>query len=307
MKTFTTLLIFIFAIGIETQAQKIYFSDTSNKWTVFEMDGPPAPDPSHFEGHNFYENTGTVSYKGHIWTQLKKTADLFFSQLYIDSALVRDDITANKVFAIVYPDTNEVVLYDYNLQIGDTFKMSNSSGNYEHVVTQIDSTTINNISHRIFKLMGINAAYDYWIIEGIGSTASPLHPSLPVIPILSQHSWFLSCFSNSSIQSQLSSNPTNFINTSNGCTLSTNDIDIKNSEIVVSPQPAFLNAVIKLPYLFKEGNVSITNKLGQKIYQSTFTQKQDLIIPHPGIHGMFMYHISEKSTGKTYSGRIVFE
>ncbi len=100
---------------------------------------------------------------------------------YGDTAYYRVD--GNQVYVLPQDSTNEFLLYDFNLKVGDTFKPNNwgfgGTGNIELTVTSIDSIFTNDMLWRKYfnlydNLTGRSTAW----IEGIGDTDWPfLYPS----------------------------------------------------------------------------------------------------------------------------------
>lgn len=89
----------------------------------------------------------------------------------------RNDIANKRVYYIAKDSTNEVLLYDFNINLYDTLPETfvyNSAGNII-TVDQIDSILVNNIYLKRYHLdnAGFGGAY---LIEGIGTTLGLFSP-----------------------------------------------------------------------------------------------------------------------------------
>jgi hypothetical protein len=84
---------------------------------------------------------------------------------------IRQDVAARKVFIMPPTKRVEELLYDFNLQIGDSVK---GYIYYHDIVEDIDSVLVGNSFRKRWR---INSAYNVDIIEGIGSTYGLLEES----------------------------------------------------------------------------------------------------------------------------------
>ncbi len=90
-------------------------------------------------------------------------------------------------------DTAEVLLYDFNLSVGDTLPDSYTNG-YDNWVSSVDSALLGGVYRKVFHISGdttMSWAVDYVsIIEGVGSTFGLLGD---LLPIFETANW-LDCF-----------------------------------------------------------------------------------------------------------------
>lgn len=104
----------------------------------------------------------------------------------------------DKKIYVVEPDlgysNNEILLYDFNKQVGDTLKVDEDRINY--IVTGIDSIKIGNEFRKRYKIEGHYSDAPAYIIEGIGNVSIGLLGTMIRIPtgIYSEHREFI-CFS----------------------------------------------------------------------------------------------------------------
>jgi hypothetical protein len=78
---------------------------------------------------------------------------------------IRQDTAARKVFIVPSGNNTEQLLYDFNMQVGDT--LHSFLSNNQDTVVSIDSILVGS-SYR--KRWLVNACYQIYIIEGIGSS-----------------------------------------------------------------------------------------------------------------------------------------
>lgn len=113
-------------------------------------------------------------------------------------AAIRDDSAAKKVYIAI--SGIDSLLYDFNLNLGDTLQPSYINYSYQNYVSKIDSVLIGGDYHKQFWLSVVGGGGSYppnyiAIIEGIGSTFGLLSELVP--PFESGCS--LNCFSIDSI------------------------------------------------------------------------------------------------------------
>jgi hypothetical protein len=298
-----------------TKAQKVHFADTTDIWQVnVPFSG----------GGNCYNCRYEYSYTGMdssgVYCILK-------GNNVADSAWIREDTISHKVYAKIIrsswitPDTDEVLLYDFSLQVGDTFKMAagiNGAATFEHIVSSIDTIMVGNIAHKLFHFSGLsNPTRPYDVIEGIGCLQGPLHP---YFPFLFEERRELYCFSTGGTNPYLNPAPssvTTFDFTPVGIeerstpfhninTCSLLDIEgVKNlAALSIFPQPASNNVTVKLPPALETGTAILTDIAGQIIFKRKFSEQKQIIIAHPARAGI--YYLSIQGRNSITTEKLVF-
>jgi hypothetical protein len=198
MKTIFFVLLLYLSVSANTFAQKVRFSNFNNIWGI-----QVAAPGSAANGMIFpYNYTASVQKNGHIYNVLEG----YFWQ---DSILVREDSLLQKVYCIPYKvkghyiaDTVERILYDFSLQVGDTFSStitfvgSSQQFAYACMVSSIDTFFINGTPHREWSMQPVQGGGGYHVLEGIGTRNDPVTPLYPWMPPISEMWWDLVCFSN---------------------------------------------------------------------------------------------------------------
>ena len=300
----TLLLVLLFLASFSSFGQKIRFSDSTNKWLCWLLAlqlAPPIIEPDTFT------YSGTMVLNGMTYLKLIQNSNYCIGYF-------REDTTSKKVFIITLPliDSNEYVLYDYTLQVGDTFKYPNT---VSHYVSAIDSVTINGQWYKTWHLvptkdttLGYGVQNDYDVIEGIGSIQFPLFPSNPTT---FESSFVLTCFSNNNTTSPVNPKVGRIFNNTSSCDLTfglkTTNMTLQSNKPLVNPNPITESSKIQLPYSIPSGSLTITNTLGQITAQIAFQNKQELpigdLIKAPGV---YFYRVTDNSIGETYSGKFVY-
>lgn len=116
---------------------------------------------------------------------------IFYTHVY--KGAFRQDIAAKKAFIVFPSGSTESVLYDFNLNVGDTINFNVPS----NVVLDIDSVLVGGAWHKRFLLEDLGWGgtglidTNYALIEGVGSTLGLLQPI--VTPF--ENGSHLECFS----------------------------------------------------------------------------------------------------------------
>jgi|GEM_PF-2698900 len=183
-----TVLFLLFSIQYATSVGQEYeyvpFPTENATWKSDEFSGF-CENPIHYCGSHVYSTGGELTINDTVYIGIYGGPD------YADSVLmaamrVQEDSIVHKVFLrSVNNPHNEVLLYDFNLEIGDTIPFVNwgryesngdqpPSGSFQNLsISFIDSVEINSDGNlrRRFHLLNLGAPVNMTIIEGIGATA----------------------------------------------------------------------------------------------------------------------------------------
>lgn len=166
---------------------------------------------------------------------------------------VRQDIPNKKVFFIRPTDTTEQLLYDFNMAVGDTVKgYTETFASPSDTVQSIDSVLVGGLYRKRWKL---NSCYNFYFIEGIGSTFGLMGLSPGCITDGGDYS--LTCFHQNG--------QTLYPSTAANCELitSVNTAEKKSNQINISPNPSNGSFIIDFDKSIKE--IRITDLLGNII------------------------------------------
>ncbi len=187
---FTLFIIILLSCFVNSHAQKIRFTDSTNYWRTTSM----TPEHPYSDQQYYFRGSNTI--RGRRYQCMLS----YYGSL---CRYVREDTAAGLVYFISRDttDTTEYILYNYNLNVGDTIRYiwPGSGGNTDSVIN-IDTVMIDGIAHRSFDLTnegrGGNRGYTY--IEGVGGTNSPFF-HLEVTSCF-EYGEILSCFWNNYVR-----------------------------------------------------------------------------------------------------------
>lgn len=178
MKTFIILLLLTFALNTNAQIGA-HFADSNAIWKTNYVWLPPGP-----YGYNAYaENSisGDTTINDLLYKKIKNTGyDVFCTDIITSAPIyvgaLREDTIQKKVFFIPNGEQHDTLLYNYNLQVGDTLHLSY---NVHELAGQIFVFSIDTIETNGIQRMRWNLSAEYYgqfasIIEGIGSTTGLL-------------------------------------------------------------------------------------------------------------------------------------
>ena len=206
-----------------------------------------------------------------------------------------------KIYWIYSGSNTEDILYDFNLQIGDTAKSVHNGFIHKKIVSGINFILINGISYKkwIFQSSG-----EFWL-EGIGSSYGLLNSLLnPPIDVCRS----LVCLSVDGII-QYHTNPTCFNASSQyNCdgslsTVSVSEINSKNYNVLLFPNPFSNSAILKTTIKLNDATLKVFDILGQEVLILGHLNGQEIKINRENLSsGNYYYKLTQKnvliSTGK---------
>jgi len=162
---FTLFTIVLISCFVNSHAQKIRFTDSTNYWRTLSR-SPEFPPTKYHD----YSISGSYILYGRKYSCL--TENYGGSCTY-----VRDDTATGMVYYLDNTTgSKEYVLYNYNLNEGDTIRYIRPYGlpNTDSVVN-IDTVIINGVEHKSFDLTNSSRGSNryYTVIEGVGGTNAP--------------------------------------------------------------------------------------------------------------------------------------
>jgi len=208
---------------------------------------------------------------------------------------IRQDIMNKKVFYVPPSNITEQLLYDFNMQVGDSVKGFTESLTYPDIVQSIDSVLVGN-SYR--KRWNINSMYQIRFIEGIGSTYGLIKYSPCNAIDLPDYS--LTCFSQNGV-------PLYPSETTN-CELITGVRNIFSNEIasMIFPNPFHSSATLELNNDFSHVYLIIYNALGEQVRRQKIISRTTIIHRNELQDGIYFYQVTNDK-GQIASGKFIVE
>lgn len=182
---------------------------------------------------------------------------------------VRQDISIRKVFFIPPLDSVEQVLYDFNLQIGDTLKgylaRNCSLGGNTDIISGIDSILVGNTYRKRWAISVMSFSPHAYLIEGISSSWGLLEsPCL----LIDGPEYTLTCFKqNDNVIYPDTTTSCNLITTISG-------VSSKSISLSIYPNPFHTNATIQVNPEFEKGKLKFYNSLGLLVREEDISQRK---------------------------------
>lgn len=280
--------------------QKIRFTDSTNKWSVYIYNSGPPPSSITRE---FSFATIDTMINTQLYKRLNALSDCFF----------REDTNAHKVYLLRYCNNqgHEEVYLDYHLQIGDTVTHIGCD-TFLHVVASIDSTEINGLTYRTWyfqKVNNLSISDDYVVAEGIGCIFGPQFIPNPYDGLDEQ---LLTCFSHNNgvpaLQPPVFAYRFNYyFDNVTSCMLKTQNPDLSHSAVRLTSNPADANSFIIFPRKMGNGSLIIFNITGQPVVNRDFHESLQQTIGHLPATGLYIYKLRDKQTGESFTGKFYYD
>lgn len=273
------IILLIFFSARDSYGQKIRFTDTSNKWTVQKVDNDPWYKVTYYR----FAYNGDTIINGLLYSRANNLPYFF-----------REDTLTNKVFRLY--NNNEILLYDYNLQKGDTFYW----GSDMWYINDYDSITIQGEMHKVFLYYSNNTGLMY-VVEGIGSLCRPFDPYFPMLIKREE----LTCFRNKGKRLYVQEIPL-WID-EYYCALTSQTIHKQNKIVSIHPNPANQHSKITFLNTIQAGTLSITDILGRRLVSKSIINQTAVTIGELPASGVYFYTITDNYSGNKFAGRFVYQ
>ncbi len=279
------LLMFWLVTVTRVSAQKIYFSDTSNKWKTLQAYADIGP--VHFvHDYSYY---GIVSLNGYQYSFLN-------GSIGIREDTVLGRVYAKGISAVSMCDTIERVLYDYTLSTGDTFWTYSCNDTIGYRVTSVDSVIINGAW---YKKQSFNCVSHcgftppYTVIEGLGCSINPGFTFRPRAEFPDR----VICFANNGSYPTISG-------FQNDCTLSVDDAHLAKWLRVI-PNPVTDNARIVFPYKMPTGSLSIYDASGRVVDSKVLNEVEMVNLSCGSLAtGIYLFELRDLGNGRRFIGKL---
>jgi len=223
----------------------------------------------------------TVDINGILYKRFEGYCDAFFRE---DNGLIyQADV-----------DGNEQLMYNFNLDVGDTFTFSDISALFceisaysgeEFEVTEVTTQFIAGLDRKVMILEGVQGK-ETWI-EGIGAVSS-----------LDTHAWFIAFYNR--LICHTKDGITTFFNGFDECEATAGLDDFFKSTVVLAPNPVFSISTLQFSSEGAADTVHILDVFGRVISEINVQGDRVLIDAKAYSAGVYFYQVySEKQLLKT--------
>lgn len=275
----TILLLSILCLiaGTPSRAQMIQFCDTTNSWMVTgSMDSVCAWERTATYGPDTLisgQHYRPIIYSPTLYSLYSSGCNAYMGRGFF----VREDIT-HKIVYYRFPafDQYEHVLYNYNMQPGDTIQYPYSmwgGGSVADSLASIDSALIGGVYHKVFNFQTATGRGNraYTVIEGVGCVKNPLYPAYA--GGCYGYKEMLRCFSQDGLvqdflirQNECYSLGGNYYTNCDYVSGTTRVAATTTDNVTVFPNPAGTYMEIKLPADGQLRHIAVHDVLGRTVY-----------------------------------------
>ncbi len=295
MKSLSTFFFFFIVFSSAVFGQKIRFTDTLNRWTYIHASDPAPPYAPFF--NQFWKYKGDTVVNAVVYRKLSCTG-----WAPPGLSLIREDIPNGKVYGkyVVYNDTNERLLFDYNLGLGDTMVTKVLNHRFFAVITSVDSVLMNNIWHKVQHFGNVSDSlqhyYGFNVTEGIGCDYDMLYSAYPHID------------EPTSVLCSFTRNSFYYYGTLAGCSLTVGDEREPAQKIFVCPNPLVSYSAIRFKIPVTSGRILVYNSVGVLVYEAAINNTNHIPIgAFISTPGQYFYRITDTDKNQSYTGKFIFE
>jgi hypothetical protein len=304
--TIVTLIVFLFFFSKNSQSQINHYFENNPVWQISSMCAVGLPCIKN-EVHNYYTD-GDTTLNSLVYKKIYRKGQGYYSWnstppagcsgsfYYIDTVPSCFLRSADKKIYFRQPnDTSEYLLYDFNLEVGDTLPLTFNNYESEITVAEIDSIDTPFGFLKRFKLAG-NTWAEY-LIEGIGHSKGLIEPlNVPL-----ECGYELVCFSLNDAAYYPSNGPTCNINV--GITKFDNDISH-----ALFPNPFSDYTTVQFSSTIKNADLNIYNYSGQKIRTIHIVSGENVKIYRENLStGLYFYEVIQNNTQATTGKFIIID
>lgn len=283
------LIAFFISLASKASAQRIHFTELSNRWNfICDMDSEPP-----FSSFNTYARwIGDSAIDGNRYSF---TIDYSNALPTPEWLFFRDDTASKKVYYRKSATDTDKIYMDFTLQLHDTIEVNK----VKSFILSLSSYVFNGntyVSQTLVPIDSFGRQYNpYVLIEGIGARYGFFYP----LHLYEEN------FSASEppLCSICSFSDTNQFASISDCSLAIESKGLNQESITIQPNPIQDNSTIHFP-LLKEGELVVYDAFGQLLFQEKIANQGTfpigLKLPQVG-----MYYFKIVSKDSQFRGKIV--
>ncbi|MBK9639603.1 MAG: T9SS type A sorting domain-containing protein [Bacteroidetes bacterium] len=296
-----SLLVIFFMVNSLVFSQTNDYLQNNPNWQLHSGCPYPSPTCIQFEDYNYYSN-GDTTVNSVIYKKIFRKGigtvqsfgdpnciSYFYNYIYqFPSFFLRS--SAKQMYILTPGNTIENLIYDFNLNVGDSLPLTYNNEDTTVSVTSIDSIYTPYGYRKRFMLTGNTLSQ--FLIEGIGHSSGLIEP----MQVSLGCGFNLTCFSLNDTSYFPVIGPT--------CNLAVGMVENKTKSIVsISPNPFFSNTEFQIEPSLINGELSFYNSFGQKCKTITHIFGSQIILKRENLSaGLYFYEIKEnheiRSVGK---------
>jgi Secretion system C-terminal sorting domain len=208
----------------------------------------------------------------------------------ISTVYIREDVAERKVYKIV--NGIDTLLYDFNLQVGDTIPQYGST----FVVTEVENVNVNGGIRKKIKLNSIelfcgSRLTQIWV-EGVGSNKHPFYPDYNIYIVCSSGGGY-NVFTKCSFQNgeHVYGNP----DCATAVELGVNEEQLSNQKITFSPNPFTTELIIQSEIAFSDSTFKMYNAVGQLVREMNNQSGKSIVLNRENLNsGLYFFQLFEK-------------
>lgn len=306
-------ILIILALCLPTRlvfTQNYYpISDTTAVWDIIEPPDPEGPSGQPpYLNHFKYRLEGDTLIGSYTYQKLVRTnIDIYCSantstELY---GFIRNNIELLQVFYRGINEVDETLLYNFNLQIGDTLTgtVFGAQVQNEYTVGAMDSILINNNYHKRYSINLRGFFFNKYLIEGVGTTVGLLEAVTEFWPF-----YDLRCYSQNGQLGYISPFTTECRLYTDTCYVGI-EVKTEGSKVQVFPNPArdYLYIYMNNPQQENSGRrFTLYDITGRILYTNTLVYS--LMLDCSAFsRGLVYYRISTSLNRPDIRGKILFQ
>ena len=314
MKKLLFLISILLSFYVNAQTSVYHpFPDSNATWCCQKLIGTGCclcGNPE-YQYHLTYQLDGHVSINSILYNRLLKYEILYTlcppgTVVDTSTIFIRQDTVLKKVWMYEPTTNSDTILYDFNLQIGDTLDATKEfwAGYYQlpdfWIVTSIDSILINGQYRKRFNYTpSFDSTCTSYMIEGIGSNHGLFYgPS--------------NCFEyGASLNKFFQDNQLLFGDSSpvwfacHDFTLSIHELETKYS-CSISPNPFHSSTLLELSSQFESAEIKIYNSIGEEIKRLRTLSKSTTINREDLLNGIYFIKATNQR-GQVLTAKFIIE
>lgn len=282
MKRKLLTILILMQFNLKSFSQEYFPLLDNSSWTILISEFGST------ETRNYYENGEVIISNNNYKKYVSQTNEEYF---------LREDVVGKKVYKLL--NGNEILLYDFSLQISDNITLADGQ-NYQ--VQSITNINVNGGQRRQFYLRNLDLpGWDEYWVEGVGRKT---HPLLARNEIFSDPEFYLLC------SYQVGINIFNLGIAEGGssinCALSIEEQNNLLKKISFAPNPFDNELIITSQTSLNNSTIKVFNSIGQNVREIKNINGESYSLKRENlIKGLYLIQISENEKEIAFKKLIV--